>query len=97
MRSNNDCRKGNYNSNIRKDDGVKGVIINTDPLLLLTVRLSARLYGASKADVVGMTVQLAREFADCGIWVVTIVPGLSATPMLLFYRSGFTLETKQER
>ena len=39
-------------------------------------------YSASKAGVVGMTLPLAREFADCGIRVNTIAPGIFMTPMV---------------
>jgi len=39
-------------------------------------------YSASKAGVVGMTLPIAREFADYGIRVMTIAPGLFETPML---------------
>ncbi len=42
----------------------------------------AEAYGASKAGVHGMTLPLAREFAQFGIRVCTIAPGLFGTPMM---------------
>ena len=39
-------------------------------------------YSASKAGVVGMTLPLARDLAQWGIRVVTIAPGLFATPLM---------------
>ncbi|MEO1695442.1 MAG: SDR family oxidoreductase, partial [Pseudomonadota bacterium] len=38
-------------------------------------------YGASKAGVKGMTLPIARDLAQSGIRVCTILPGLFETPM----------------
>ena len=40
-------------------------------------------YAASKAGVIGMARTLAAEWADSGIRVNTVVPGLVATPKVL--------------
>ena len=39
-------------------------------------------YAASKGGLVGMTLPLARDLAQWGIRVVTIAPGLFATPLM---------------
>ena len=39
-------------------------------------------YAASKSGVVGMTLPIARELARFGIRVVTVAPGIFATPMM---------------
>jgi NAD(P)-dependent dehydrogenase (short-subunit alcohol dehydrogenase family) len=69
-------------NNVPKDDGEKGVIINTSSIAAFDGQIGQPAYSASKAGVAGMTLPLARECADYGIRVVTIAPGLFATPML---------------
>lgn len=63
-------------------DGEKGVVINTASVAAFEGQIGQAAYSASKAGVAGMTLPLAREFADYGIRVVTIAPGLFHTPML---------------
>jgi NAD(P)-dependent dehydrogenase (short-subunit alcohol dehydrogenase family) len=63
-------------------DGEKGVVINTASVAAFDGQIGQAAYSASKAGVVGMTLSIAREFADYGIRVVTIAPGLFDTPML---------------
>jgi len=63
-------------------DGEKGVIINTASIAAFDGQIGQAAYSASKAGVVGMTLPVAREFAEYGIRVVTIAPGIFGTPML---------------
>lgn len=63
-------------------DGEKGIVINTASISAFDGQIGQAAYSASKAGVVGMTLPIAREFADYGIRVVTIAPGLFETPML---------------
>jgi len=63
-------------------DGEKGVVINTASAAAYDGQIGQAAYSASKAGVVGMTLPIAREFADYGIRVMTIAPGLFKTPML---------------
>ena len=63
-------------------DGEKGLVINTASAAAFDGQIGQAAYSASKAGVVGMTLPIAREFADYGIRVVTIAPGLFETPML---------------
>ena len=69
-------------NNTPNEDGEKGVVINTASVAAFDGQIGQIAYSASKAAVVGMTLPLAREFADYGIRVVTIAPGLFETPML---------------
>jgi 3-hydroxyacyl-CoA dehydrogenase/3-hydroxy-2-methylbutyryl-CoA dehydrogenase len=69
-------------ANAGNADGEKGVIINTASVAAFEGQNGQAAYSASKAGVVGMTLPIAREFADYGIRVVTIAPGLFETPML---------------
>jgi len=68
--------------NIPNEDGEKGVVINTASAAAFEGQIGQAAYSASKAGVVGMTLPIAREFADYGIRIMTIVPGLFETPML---------------
>ncbi|BBO69829.1 3-hydroxy-2-methylbutyryl-CoA dehydrogenase [Desulfosarcina alkanivorans] len=68
--------------NAPNDDGEKGVVINTASVAAFEGQIGQAAYAASKAGVVGMTLPIAREFADYGIRVMTIAPGLFETPML---------------
>ncbi len=63
-------------------EGERGVIINTASAAAFDGQIGQPAYSASKAGVVGMTLPLAREFADYGIRVMTIAPGLFNTPMM---------------
>ncbi len=69
-------------SNSPNEDGEKGVVINTASVAAFDGQIGQASYTASKAGVVGMTLPIAREFADYGIRVNTIAPGLFETPML---------------
>jgi NAD(P)-dependent dehydrogenase (short-subunit alcohol dehydrogenase family) len=63
------------------DDGERGVVINTASVAAYEGQVGQAAYAASKAGVVGLTIQAARELARVGIRVVTIAPGLIDTPM----------------
>jgi NAD(P)-dependent dehydrogenase (short-subunit alcohol dehydrogenase family) len=68
--------------NTPNEDGEKGVVINTASAAAFEGQIGQAAYSASKAGIVGMTLPIAREFADYGIRVMTIAPGLFETPML---------------
>ena len=63
-------------------DGETGVVVNCASGAAFEGQIGQAAYSASKAGVVGMTLPIAREFADYGIRVVTIAPGLFDTPMV---------------
>lgn len=64
------------------EDGERGVIINTASVAAFEGQIGQAAYSASKAAVVGMTLPIAREFADYGIRIMTIAPGIFETPMV---------------
>ncbi len=64
------------------DDGERGVIINTASIAAFEGQIGQAAYSASKGGVVGMMLPLAREFAQFGIRVNTIAPGVFLTPMV---------------
>lgn len=68
--------------NAPNNEGERGVIINTSSIAAFEGQIGQASYSASKAAVAGMTLPLARELARYGIRVVTIAPGIFATPLL---------------
>jgi len=68
--------------NAPNDQGERGVIVNTASIAAFDGQIGQAAYAASKAGVAGMTLPIAREFARSGIRVVTIAPGIFATPMM---------------
>jgi NAD(P)-dependent dehydrogenase (short-subunit alcohol dehydrogenase family) len=64
-------------------EGERGVIINTASIAAFDGQIGQAAYAASKGGIVGMTLPIARELARSGIRVVTVAPGIFATPMLL--------------
>jgi len=69
-------------TNTPNEDGEIGVVINTASAAAFEGQIGQAAYSASKAGVVGMTLPIAREFAEYGIRILTIAPGLFETPML---------------
>ncbi len=63
--------------------GERGVIVNTASVAAYEGQIGQAAYSASKGGIVALTLQAARELAGAGIRVMTIAPGLIATPMLL--------------
>ena len=68
--------------NAPTEDGEKGVVINVASVAAFEGQVGQAAYSASKAGIVGMALPLAREFADYGIRVNTIAPGIFMTPMM---------------
>jgi NAD(P)-dependent dehydrogenase (short-subunit alcohol dehydrogenase family) len=64
------------------DGGERGVIVNTASIAAFDGQIGQPAYAASKGGIVGMTLPIAREFANLGIRVVTIAPGIFDTPLL---------------
>lgn len=69
-------------NNSPDDGGERGVIINTASIAAFDGQIGQAAYAASKAGVAGMTLPIARELAGSGIRVLTIAPGIFATPMM---------------
>lgn len=70
------------NENEPDDDGERGVIISTASIAAFEGQIGQAAYSASKGGVHAMMLPLAREFANFGIRVNTIAPGIMLTPMM---------------
>ncbi|MDE0310119.1 MAG: SDR family oxidoreductase [Acidiferrobacterales bacterium] len=62
--------------------GERGVIINVASVSAFEGQIGQAAYSASKGAIVALTIQAARELASAGIRVMTIAPGMIATPLL---------------
>jgi NAD(P)-dependent dehydrogenase (short-subunit alcohol dehydrogenase family) len=65
-----------------KQDGERGVCINTASIAAFDGQVGQVAYSASKGGVVGMTLPTARDLSQYGVRVNTIAPGLFDTPLL---------------
>lgn len=63
-------------------DDERGVMLMTASVAAFDGQVGQQAYAASKGGIVGMTLPLARDLAQFGIRVVTIAPGLFATPLM---------------
>ena len=79
-------------NNTPNEKGERGVIINTASIAAFDGQVGQAAYSASKGGIVSMTLTLAREFANNGVRVMTILPGIFDTPLL-----GSLNETARER
>ncbi|MDE3239381.1 MAG: 3-hydroxyacyl-CoA dehydrogenase [Paracoccaceae bacterium] len=65
------------------ESGERGVIVNTASVAAFDGQIGQAAYAASKGGVASLTLPAARELARHGIRVMTIAPGIFATPMLM--------------
>jgi NAD(P)-dependent dehydrogenase (short-subunit alcohol dehydrogenase family) len=63
-------------------DGERGVIISTASVAAFEGQIGQAAYSASKGGVAALTMPAAREFAQFGIRVLAIAPGIFRTPMV---------------
>jgi NAD(P)-dependent dehydrogenase (short-subunit alcohol dehydrogenase family) len=63
-------------------DGERGVIVMTASVAAFDGQIGQVAYAASKGAIAAMTLPMARELSASGIRVMTIAPGIFATPML---------------
>ncbi|VDM62657.1 unnamed protein product [Angiostrongylus costaricensis] len=68
--------------NEKDESGQRGVVISTASVAAYDGQTGQSAYSASKGAIVGMTLPLARDFADDGIRFMAIAPGLFDTPLL---------------
>lgn len=68
--------------NMTNEEGERGVIVNTSSEAAFEGQIGQVAYSTSKAGIVGITLPIAREFAEHGIRVIAIAPGLFDTPMM---------------
>ena len=64
------------------EEGERGVIISTASVAAYEGQIGQAAYAASKGGIVSLTLPAAREFAQFGIRVNAIAPGLFSTPLL---------------
>jgi NAD(P)-dependent dehydrogenase (short-subunit alcohol dehydrogenase family) len=64
------------------EDGERGIIIGTASVAAYDGQIGQAAYAASKGGVVSLILPAAREFAQFGIRVNGIAPGVFATPMV---------------
>lgn len=62
--------------------GERGAIVTTASIAAQDGQKGQAAYAASKAGVVGMTLPIARDLANDGIRINTILPGIFETPMV---------------
>ena len=60
----------------------RGVLVCTASVAAFEGQIGQAAYSASKAGIAGMTLPVARELASSLIRVVSVAPGIFATPML---------------
>lgn len=63
-------------------DGERGVILMTASVAAFEGQVGQAAYASSKGGVAALTMPAAREFAQFGIRVMSIAPGIFGTPML---------------
>ena len=63
-------------------DGERGIIVCTASVAAYEGQIGQAAYAASKGGIVGLIMPAAREFAQFGIRVNGIAPGIFSTPML---------------
>ena len=64
-------------------DGERGIIMLTASVAAFEGQIGQAAYSASKGGVAALTIPAAREFAQFGIRVNAIAPGIFHTPMLM--------------
>ncbi len=64
------------------EDNERGVVIMTASVAAFDGQIGQAAYSASKGGIHSMTLPIAREFADWGIRVCTIAPGVLLTPLM---------------
>jgi NAD(P)-dependent dehydrogenase (short-subunit alcohol dehydrogenase family) len=64
-------------------DGERGLVVMTASVAAFDGQIGQAAYSSSKGGVVALTLPAAREFSQFGIRVMTIAPGIFATPMLM--------------
>jgi NAD(P)-dependent dehydrogenase (short-subunit alcohol dehydrogenase family) len=65
------------------EDGEKGAIVNTGSVAAEEGQVGQVAYSAAKAAIKGMTLTIARDLANEGIRINTILPGIMSTPPML--------------
>ncbi|TLP46963.1 SDR family NAD(P)-dependent oxidoreductase [Cohaesibacter sp. CAU 1516] len=75
------CATGMAGEAAMDDNGGRGVVVNTASIAATDGQMGQAAYSASKGGIMGFTLPVARDLAQLGIRVCTIMPGLFHTPM----------------
>jgi len=67
--------------NTANEEGERGLYVNTASIAAFDGQVGQAAYSAAKGGIVSMTLTLAREFANDGIRVMCIPPGIFETPL----------------
>lgn len=76
------CAAAMQNNDPQTEDGERGVIINVASVAAYDGQMGQAAYSASKGGIVSMTLPIARDLARTGIRVMTVAPGIFATPLM---------------
>ncbi|KHN88056.1 3-hydroxyacyl-CoA dehydrogenase type-2 [Toxocara canis] len=93
-----------FAENEKDDLGQRGLIINTASIAAFDGQAGQSSYSASKGAIASMTLPLARDFADDGIRVMAIAPGIFDTPIMgsfppkqCYEHSGMGVEKRERK
>jgi NAD(P)-dependent dehydrogenase (short-subunit alcohol dehydrogenase family) len=64
------------------EGGERGAVVSVASVAAFDGQIGQAAYSASKGGIAALTLPAAREFGQFGIRVMTIAPGIFATPML---------------
>ncbi len=64
-------------------DGERGVIVSTASVAAFEGQIGQAAYASSKGGIVSLVMPAAREFAQFGVRVNAVAPGIFLTPMLM--------------
>jgi NAD(P)-dependent dehydrogenase (short-subunit alcohol dehydrogenase family) len=64
------------------DDNERGIVISVASVAAFEGQIGQAAYASSKGGIAALTMPAAREFAQFGIRVLAIAPGIFGTPML---------------
>lgn len=76
------CAAAMQKNTPQTDDDERGVIINVASVAAYDGQMGQAAYSASKGGIVSMTLPIARDLARDGIRVMTVAPGIFATPLM---------------
>jgi 3-hydroxyacyl-CoA dehydrogenase/3-hydroxy-2-methylbutyryl-CoA dehydrogenase len=76
------CAAAMQSNGPQTDDNERGVIINVASVAAYDGQMGQAAYSASKGGIAAMTLPIARDLAREGIRVMTVAPGIFATPLM---------------
>ncbi|OFE13872.1 3-hydroxy-2-methylbutyryl-CoA dehydrogenase [Pseudohongiella acticola] len=76
------CAAAMQKNDAQTDDSERGVIINVASVAAYDGQMGQAAYSASKGGIAAMTLPIARDLARDGIRVMTVAPGIFATPLM---------------